>query len=158
MLEVGAETLDLEGGPEDELLDGVALAGPAGELVGKGGELGLEALDGGLVVEEEDSARGAAEAGDAVGCLLPAGLGNDGLEDGAGDVPELGVLGAEEDEQAVGLGVERGWGVEGGLLDELLDAGGSDGAQVLVEGVDGTTGLDQLEEGLVGELGSHDCG
>ncbi|KUI71595.1 hypothetical protein VM1G_11752 [Cytospora mali] len=88
VLEVGTETLGLEGGPDGELQHGV-------------GDLG-------------------------------------------GDIPQLLVLGAEEDDDTVGLGVEGGGDVLEGLLDDLLDLGGGDG-QVLGEGVVGAAVLDVLE-------------
>lgn len=154
MLEVGAQTLGLKSSPEEVLLDGVGLLGPGGEAVGVDGELGLEALLDGDVGEEEDGSGGALEAGDAGGGVLPGLGGNDGLEGVRGDVPELVVLGAEQDDEAVGLGVEGRGGLEGGLLDDLLDALGSHG-EVLGEGVVGAAVLGQLEEEVGGELGSH---
>lgn len=154
MLEVGAQTLSLEGSPEEVLLDGVGLLSPGGEAVGVDGELGLEALLDGDVGEEEDGSGGALEAGDTVGGGLPGLRGNDGLEGVRGDVPELVVLGAEEDDEAVGLGVEGRGGLEGGLLDNLLDALGSHG-EVLGEGVVGAAVLSQLEDEVGGELGGH---
>lgn len=67
------------------------------------------------------------------------------------------MVGAEEDDNAVGLGVEGGGDVLQGLLDDLLDLGRGDG-QVLGEGVVGATVLDALEHG-VGVDGRHvGCG
>ena len=54
VLEVGAQALGLKGGPDGVLQNGIALRGPAGEAVGVDGELGLEALDNGLVLEEQN--------------------------------------------------------------------------------------------------------
>lgn len=47
---------------------------------------------------------------------------NDGLEDLLGDIPELLVLVAEENDDAVGLRVEAAGDVQDSLLDNLLDA------------------------------------
>lgn len=71
--------------------------------------------------------------------------GDDGLEDLSGDVPELLVVGAEEDDDAVGLGVEGRRGVEDGLLDDLGDALLADG-QVLGQGVVGAAVLDEVQD------------
>lgn len=154
VLEVGTETLGLEGGPEEELLDGVGLVGPDGEAVGVDGELVGKFVNHGGVVEEKDGSGGGLEAGDTAGGGFPASLGDNGLEGVGGDVPELVVLVTEEDEKTVGLGVEGGWGVEGGLADDLLDTLLGDG-EFLAEGVVGAAVLGQLDEGVGGELGSH---
>lgn len=79
--------------------------------------------------------------------------GDDGLEDLGGNVPELLVVGAEEDDDAVGLGVEGGRGVEDGLLHDLGDALLADG-QVLGQGVVGAAVLDEVED-RVGADGRH---
>jgi hypothetical protein len=54
VLQVGAEAFGFEGGPGGELVHGGRVLGPVGELVGVLGELGLEGLDGGGVLVEED--------------------------------------------------------------------------------------------------------
>lgn len=54
VLQVGAEALGLEAGPQGELVHGGRVLGPDGEVVGVDGELALEVLDGGGVLEEED--------------------------------------------------------------------------------------------------------
>lgn len=154
VLEVGAEALGLEGGPEEVLLDAVALVGPDGELVGVEGKLLLHAVDDVLVVEEEDGSRGALEHGELVGRALPLVLGDDTLEDVAGQVPQLVVLAAKEHNEAVGLRVERRGSLQRRLLDELLDAGRANG-ELLGEGVVGAAVLGQLEESVCGSLGSH---
>lgn len=156
VLEVGTKTLSLEGRPEDELLHGETLRREQGELVGVGGELGLHALDDGLVVEEEDGAGGALEHGHALRRVLPLVLGDDLLEGVGGDVPQLLVLGAEQDDEAVGLGVEGRGRVQGGLVDNLLDARRGDG-QLLGQGVVGAAVLDELEEEVGGDLGGGHC-
>ena len=94
-----------------------------------------------------------AEASDAAASVLPLGLGDDGLQDIADNVPELVVLVLEQEHEAGGLGVEGGGDVLDELGDDLLNAGVRDG-RVLVEGVDAAAVGDGLEE--VGG-GSH-CG
>lgn len=54
MLQVGAEALELERGPDGELVHGGALGGPDGEAVRVEGELVLHAFDGGFIGVEED--------------------------------------------------------------------------------------------------------
>ena len=54
VLQVGAEAFGFEGGPGGELVHGGGVLAPVGELVGVLGELGLEVLDGGGVLVEED--------------------------------------------------------------------------------------------------------
>jgi len=93
------------------------------------------------------------EHGHAASGRLPLGLGDDGLEDLGGDVPELLVLGAEEDDGAVALRVEARGDVLDGLLDDLLDASGGDG-QLLAERVVGAAVLDEVKD-RVGVGGRH---
>lgn len=94
-----------------------------------------------------------AEAGNAGASVLPLGLGDDGLEDVAHDVPELVVLVLEQEHEAGGLRVEGGGDVLDKLADDLFDAVVGDGGG-LVEGVDAAAVGNGLEE--VG-VGSH-CG
>lgn len=54
VLEVGAQTLGLESGPDGELQHGVRVGGPGGEAVGVDGELLLHLVDDLLVFVEED--------------------------------------------------------------------------------------------------------
>lgn len=54
VLQVGAEAFGFEGGPGGELVHGGGVLRPVWELVGVLGELGLEVLDGGGVLVEED--------------------------------------------------------------------------------------------------------
>lgn len=54
VLEVGANTLGVKGGPDDVLGHGIGLLGPDGELVGVEGELLLHAVDDVLVLEEQN--------------------------------------------------------------------------------------------------------
>lgn len=54
VLQVGAETFGLEGGPDSELQHGGGVGGPGGEAVGVDGELLLHAVDDLLVFVEED--------------------------------------------------------------------------------------------------------
>ena len=123
-----------------------------------GGELLLHALDDGPVLKEQDGAGAGLEASHALGGWAELGLGNDGPEDLAGDVPELVVLGAKEDEQAVALAVEGRRDVEEGLLDDLLDASSGDGAEVLVQGVDAAAILDGSEESIRAAGGGDSSG
>lgn len=87
MLQVGAQAFRLERGPEDVLLHGQALGREHGEVVGVSGELFLHLFDGVLVVEKEDRACGGPEARDAIGRVLPAIGGDDGLESVSDDIP-----------------------------------------------------------------------
>lgn len=75
--------------------------------------------------------------------MLPAVGGDDGLQDLAGGVPELVMVGVEEDDDAVGLGVEGGGDVAQGVLDDLLDALLGDG-EGLVEDVMRASVLDEV--------------
>lgn len=86
--------------------------------------------------------------------MLPGVGGDDGLEDLRGVFPELVVLGTEDDEDAVGLGVEGGGNVEDGVLDDLLDAVLGDG-EFLVEDVVGAADLEEVEDRLGLDWGSH---
>lgn len=54
VLQVGAEALGLETGPQRELVHGRRVLGPDGEVLGVQGELALKVLDGVGVLEEED--------------------------------------------------------------------------------------------------------
>ena len=54
VLQVGAKPFLLEGSPDCVLVHSVGMGGPDGELFGEGGELLLQAYDGGAVDEEED--------------------------------------------------------------------------------------------------------
>lgn len=74
------------------------------------------------------------------------------LQDLGGDVPQLLVRGAEEHDDAVGLGVEGGRDLVQQVLDDLLNAAGGDG-QVLREGVVGTALLGQVDQSL--GVGGH---
>lgn len=111
------------------------------------GKLFLHALDDVLVLKEQNSACAGLEPGHAGGRRGEVLPGDDGLEDGGGDVPELVVLGAEEDDDAVGLGVEGRGDVEEGFLYDFLDAVGRYG-EGLVEGVDCAAGFDVGEEAV----------
>ena len=99
-------------------------------------------------------ASGALEHGHAARRRLPVSLGDDGLEGRGGDLPELVVLSAEQDNDAVALGVEAGGHVLKRLGDDLLDALGSD-AQVLVERIVAAAALEELDEGVC--VGGHGC-
>jgi hypothetical protein len=57
VLQVAAQALGLERRPHGELVHGVGLHGPDGELVGVEGELLLHGGDGAAVVEEHDLVR-----------------------------------------------------------------------------------------------------
>lgn len=154
MLQVGAQALELQRGPDEQLLHAQGVDGPGGEAVGVEGELVLQGLCGRGVLEEEHGAGGALEERELVGGGLEVFGGDNGLEGVRGNVPQLLVLAAKEHDGAVGLGVEGRGRVEGGVLDDLVDAGRGDG-EVLVEGVDGAADLGHLEEEIGGELGSH---
>lgn len=65
------------------------------------------------------------------------------------DVPELVVLGVEEEDGAGGLRVEGGGGVLDDLGDDFADARVGDGG-FLLEGVDGAAGRDGSEVGCCG--------
>ena len=82
----------------------------------------------------------------------PVVLGHDGLEGFGGDVPELLVLGAEQDNDAVALRVERRRDVLQSLLDDLVDALDSQGTEVLGERVVGAALLDEVEDRVGGDL------
>lgn len=100
---------------------------------------------------------GTLEQGNLVTSGLPVLLGDNGLEDVAGNVPELLVLGAEQDDDADGLGVEGGRDVQGGLLDDLGDALLGDG-QVLGQDVVGAAVLDQLNDRVGRDDGGRHVG
>lgn len=154
MLQVGAQALELESSPDEQLLHAQRVNSPGGEAVGVQGKLVLQGLCGGGVFEEEHRAGSALEERELVGGGLEVLGGDDALERLRGDVPQLLVLAAKEDDGAVGLGVEGRGSVQGRVLDDLVDAAGRDG-EVLVEGVDGATDLGHLEEEIGGELGGH---
>lgn len=188
MLEVGAGALGLEGGPEVEFLDLVSLRlgsiGSGGGGIGEGGtyqhagrlprprreavrvdgELLLHSLDDVRVLKHHDRARRGAEHAHLLARGLELFGGHDGLEGVGGDVPQLLVVGAEEEDGAVGLRVEGRGGVLDGVGDDLLDASGGEGVREgLGEGVVGAAVRQGFEEGgghfgdcfsvLVGGLG-----
>lgn len=76
---------------------------PDGEVLLVEREVLLELADGDLVLEEEDGAVAGLEARELLLGGGPLLLGDDGLEDLAGDVPELLVLGLEEHDDARAL-------------------------------------------------------
>ena len=88
----------------------------------------------------------------------PAILGHDGLEGLGGDVPELLVLGAEQDDDAVALRVERRGNVLESLLDDLVDAVDGQRTEVLGERVVGATLLDEVEDRVGGDLSGRHLG
>lgn len=92
---------------------------------------------------------GALEHGHLAGGALPLLGRDDGLEDLGGDVPQLLVLGAEEDDDAVGLGVEGGGHLLQEGLDDLLDLVGLDG-EVLGQRVVRPAVLGELDQLLGG--------
>lgn len=77
---------------------------------------------------------------------------DDGLEDVFGDVPQLLVLGLEQDHHAGTLRVEAAGNMEDRVLDNLLDAGVGDGRAVL-ELVVGAALHHGVEERLGGHVG-----
>ena len=88
----------------------------------------------------------------------PAILGHNGLEGLGGDVPELLVLGAEQDNDAVALRVERRRDVLEGLLDDLVDALRGQAAEVLGERVVGAALLDEVEDRVGRDLSGRHFG
>lgn len=71
--------------------------------------------------------------------------GNESLQSGKGDVPDLLVLFLQQEDDTRGLGVERAGHVQDSRLDDVLDGVVGDRALVL-EGIDSATGLDRLQE------------
>ena len=126
---------------------------PDGEVVLVEREVLLELADRGLVLEEEDGAVAGLEARELLVGGGPLLLGDDRLEDLAGNVPELLVLSLEEHDDAGALRVERGRDVEHNLLHDLLNACIGHGALVR-EGVVRAALLDRLEEGACGGHGA----
>ncbi len=100
-----------------------------------------------MVLKEEDGAGAGLEAVDLALGGGPLLGGDDGLEGLGGEVPELVVLGAEEDDDAVGLRVEGAGDVLESLGHDGLDLGGAD-SDLLVERIVGAAVLDQREEGV----------
>lgn len=111
-----------------------------GRRSGGGGRIGAYRSSGGL------------EHGHLAGGALKLFGGHDRFEDLRGNVPQLLVLCAKEDDDAVRLGVEGGRNLVEQVLDNLLDTGRGDG-QVLGERVVGPTRLGEVDEGL--SVGSH---
>lgn len=107
---------------------------------------------------------GALEARDLGGGGLERLGGDDGLQGGERDVPELVVRAAGEVDDSSALGVEGRGHVQDGVLEDFLDAGVGDG-DGLVERVDASSNGEGLEErgggaragGLDGGLSGH-CG
>lgn len=91
------------------------------------------------------------EHGHLAGSSLKLLGGNDSLEDLGGNIPQLLVVGAEQDDDAVGLGVEGGGDMVEQVLDDLLNAGGRDG-QVLGEGVVAASQLGEVDKSLGGHF------
>lgn len=87
--------------------------------------------------------------------VRPGDVGLQGVPD---EIPELVVLGAEEDDEAGGLRVEGGWDVLGCEADELEDARVGDG-RGLVELVDCAAVDDGVGDGeLFGHFGGDSVG
>lgn len=75
--------------------------------------------------------------------------GDDGLQDLGGDVPELLVVGPEQDDNPVALGVEAAGDVPKRLLDDVLNAISGD-RDLLVQAVVSPPGLDEVQDGVGG--------
>ena len=171
VLEVGAQALDLEGGPDEDLGDAAGVVGPLLEHVGGRLVCLLRGLDGLTTVPEENlmfgngsatrCIRGTVGCGGpyrAIGALEGLETGSEGLPDTGGgqdglgslddDIPELLVLLAEKKADAGGLCVVGGRGEGEDLADDLLDAAVGDGRGIL-KTVDGAAVLGGLEP-LVG--------
>lgn len=145
VLQAGADLVLGEGGPDRELGHAAGLLRPHREVVGVEGELLLKLAHYRLVFEEQ---YGAGTGGEGIELGFGGGEsvgGNDLLQLVLGDVPELLVLGAEQDDHPRALRVERGRAVRDGLLDQFDDFLLGDG-QLLVQGVDGAAVLDGGEE------------
>jgi len=154
VLEVAAETFVGEGGPGNELGHSLGMLIPVGVLGHQLLERLWELLGSLAILEEHDS---------AVSITVTLDLGLVLSEDGSWQslalslhivVPELVVLGPEEDDGTAGLDRERRGSVLDGMVDTHDNAAVGDG-RLLCEGEDGAADLDGLEEW---SLVSHCCG
>ena len=117
MLQITTQPLRLQRTPHVKLVHAVTLVGPLLRLVAVQRASGvLQPLGVARVVKEEDGAvAGVAEGIDLALCAGVVALFADLVQEGvADDVPELEVVGVEEDSEAGGLGVEGGGDVEEG--------------------------------------------
>lgn len=170
MLQIGTQTLSLEGEPEQVLVHGIGVLAPLGVLVGirRGmGYFGGDIRSRLSVFEEHDlfrfsqrqrsqtvggrrgtnSAMSATERINAAFGHLGLLLALDVLRDfGPHDVPEFLVVGAEEDDLAGGLGVECRGDVAGSVVDDVQQLAVRDWGG-FGELVDGAAGGGRVEDG-----------
>ena len=125
MLQIRPEPMRLQRGPDIVLMHAVALMRPLLRLIRiQRPRVVLEALRVSRVVEEEDRAVAVGEAGDAVLGAGVEALFADLVQEGMGDdLPELRVVGAEEDGNSGRYVVEGRRDVEEGGFGDLDDFG-----------------------------------
>jgi len=148
VLERGSDALSGKSGPDDELGHAGGVLREDGHGTTDSGDHLDKGVDGGLVLEEDDSA-----VAGLVGVLeLALVSGNvlrrleDRLVGGPDGVPELLVLVAEDKDGAGGLGVERRGGELDGAFDDLLELLVGDG-DLVGKVVVGAAGLGVLDNG-----------
>ncbi|PSD99738.1 hypothetical protein C7G66_19030, partial [Acinetobacter baumannii] len=156
MLQVGAKALELQGSPDEDLVNAAGVLRPFGEHVGRGLVCLLGLLDGAAGLPEDDRTVGSLESLESGVHGIPS---TDALEDALGllddDVPELLVLLAEHKGEAGGLCVVRRGSKGENLLQDLLNAAVGDRRRGL-EAVDSTSKLGSSQE-LVGGDGRSHC-
>jgi hypothetical protein len=86
--------------------------------------------------------------------VTPAVGGDNGLQDLRGHIPKLVMLGSEQDNGTIALGVKAGRNVLESLLHNFLDTLRADG-ELLAERVVGAAVLDQVEDRVGVDGGGH---
>jgi len=165
VLQVSTTALGLQASPEHVLVHGGRVLGPSRELLGVGrvGRCCLADFGNRLVEENlvgilislalmmiSKDTHSSKSVSESINSSLASGflrlVSEMRLQRLPDKVPELVVLGVQQDHKTGGLAVEGAGDVLHGCVDELLDARVADG-QVLVEHVDAATGDDGVGEG-----------
>ena len=123
MLQVGAEALIREGGPDDELMDGGGVLRPDREMVLGKCKLILEDPCVLRVFKEQDGAVGVAEAREAaLGVAFKLLRRRDGFDNLGDEVPKLEVLFLDHEYETRGVRAEGRWGELEGCGEDFFDA------------------------------------
>jgi len=127
VLKVGPETLLLESSPQNELMHSTGMLAPLRELFRIQGKLLLQFGDVlGLLIEQDGAITGL-ETAESLLRSCPCLRWCHGFDRWLDNfLPELRVLGAQKDDHACGLRVERAGHVSDGLVHDFVDLGVGD--------------------------------
>lgn len=145
VLQVGSVTSVRKGDPSVVLKDGRSVVRPSGEVVCVLRSVLLHGLNDVLALEEDDSADGGLEHVKTPNCalygLVVSTLALDCVSQGLGHevAPVVIVISAEEQDKALGFGVERRRGLAEDLAKDSLDLVSGEDLGTLGEGVGGSS-------------------